>query len=391
MRHWIMLLAAVACARETRRDVAQTDDALAIGDTEASDTDTNTESDSESVNENEPDTDVHDQDPGDSTIDPVPCESAGNEGQCVAASQCANTETSSRDLCDGSSPIACCLEDAFTCSVSGAPGVCLDVADCPQPSIPTPGHCPGAASIQCCANAAQACDPEGAPLPNEGLVEEPWDPACPAGMVTVSDFCIDRYEASLEMIDDNNDPIGSWSPFVNPGDTRVRAMSVGGAIPQGYITADQAQEACDNNHKKTLCTNAQWLRACQGEAGNTYPYGADRIDGLCNDDRWKHPAIDYFGTNAAWIWSELGHRCISQQVQTVDPAGASLECKTEEGVFDMMGNLHEWTSDPEGTFRGGFYDDTQINQEGCLYKTTAHPRSHWDYSTGFRCCVKPLY
>jgi hypothetical protein len=55
-----------------------------------------------------------------------------------------------------------------------------------------------------------------------------------------------------------------------------------------------------------------------------------------------------------------------------------------------MGNLHEWTADPNGTFRGGFYADTAINGEGCLYATTAHNRSHWDYSTGFRCCAAPL-
>ncbi len=38
-------------------------------------------------------------------------------------------------------------------------------------------------------------------------------------------------------------------------------------------------------------------------------------------------------------------------------------------------------------FRGGFYADTKINGEGCLYRTTAHGFTHWDYSTGFRCCA----
>jgi formylglycine-generating enzyme required for sulfatase activity len=56
----------------------------------------------------------------------------------------------------------------------------------------------------------------------------------------------------------------------------------------------------------------------------------------------------------------------------------------------MMGNLHEWTADPAGTFRGGFYVDTTINGAGCLYRTTAHVASYWDYSTGFRCCADPL-
>jgi hypothetical protein len=55
-----------------------------------------------------------------------------------------------------------------------------------------------------------------------------------------------------------------------------------------------------------------------------------------------------------------------------------------------VGNLHEWTADPAGTFRGGFYVDTKLNGPGCLYATTAHDSSHWDYSTGFRCCADPL-
>ena len=59
---------------------------------------------------------------------------------------------------------------------------------------------------------------------------------------------------------------------------------------------------------------------------------------------------------------------------------------SEAGAYDMMGNLHEWTADPEGTFRGGFYVDTQINGPGCTYVTTAHPTTWHDYSTGVRCC-----
>ena len=56
------------------------------------------------------------------------------------------------------------------------------------------------------------------------------------------------------------------------------------------------------------------------------------------------------------------------------------------GAFDMHGNLHEWVADADGTFRGGFYADAEINGEGCLYRTTAHERSYHAYSTGVRCC-----
>jgi hypothetical protein len=47
--------------------------------------------------------------------------------------------------------------------------------------------------------------------------------------------------------------------------------------------------------------------------------------------------------------------------------------------------------DPAGTgiFLGGFFVDTVNNGNGCLYRTTAHPVTYWDYSTGFRCCAEP--
>ena len=36
----------------------------------------------------------------------------------------------------------------------------------------------------------------------------------------------------------------------------------------------------------------------------------------------------------------------------------------------MVGNLHEWTNDPNGTFQGGYYLDTHKNGDGCTYRTS---------------------
>ena len=58
-----------------------------------------------------------------------------------------------------------------------------------------------------------------------------------------------------------------------------------------------------------------------------------------------------------------------------------------DGIHDLVGNVHEWTADPAGTFRGGYYSDTQLNRPGCAYATVAHDMGHSDYSTGFRCCA----
>jgi formylglycine-generating enzyme required for sulfatase activity len=265
----------------------------------------------------------------------------------------------------------------------------MDIAGCGAPLVATPGLCPGDSNIQCCTDPETACDPDVMPAPNEGLAEEAWDDACPAGMVSVAGFCIDRYEASLVELDGSGGLVGAWSPFHNPGNTRVRAVSLRGAIPQGYISGDQAADACGEAGKR-LCEDAEWLRACQGSSGTTYPYGNALQAGVCNDARERHPAIEYFGTNADWIWSELGNACIGQIPASVDVTGQNEACVSEDDVLDMMGNLHEWTAASSGTFRGGFYADTSINGPGCLYATTAHNTAHWDYSTGFRCCADPV-
>ena len=92
---------------------------------------------------------------------------------------------------------------------------------------------------------------------------------------------------------------------------------------------------------------------------------------------------------------------LGQTADSVDTAGAVFQSFGAElvdakgnlwgtnayGVFDMVGNLHEWVDDPDGTFQGGYYLDTHINGDGCYYRTTFHAMSYYDYSTGFRCCA----
>jgi formylglycine-generating enzyme len=269
------------------------------------------------------------------------------------------------------------------CTVNGAPGDCVEVSTCTGDRVATPGHCPGPANIQCCTERGEMCDPSAIPRPNEGLFEAPGRSGCPRGMIAIESFCVDEFEAMLVEVRSDGSTI-SWSPFHHPGNRRVRALSVRGAIPQGYIDQVSAGRACAEAGKR-LCTNSEWLRACRGPSGFVYPYGDTRQNGACNDARSVHPAVELF-PNDPTPFDRIQDACINQLHDSLDPAGDHALCVTEEGAFDMMGNLHEWTSDPAGTFRGGFYVDTRRNGEGCLYVTTAHDVSHWDYSTGFRCC-----
>jgi hypothetical protein len=271
------------------------------------------------------------------------------------------------------------------CQVDDTTGECLDVAECTGDREPVPGHCPGPAAIQCCIprDAAFACDANDHPQPNVGLTEEPGEGGCPPGMLPVADFCVDRFEAALvEVTPEGERP---WSPYHNPEDRRVRAVSLRGAVPQGYVSGAQAGRACAEAGKR-LCTDAEWLRACQGPDALTYPYGDRREDGVCNDHRARHPAVELFPDDPT-PFDRIQDACINQLPDSLATTGSHPGCVTAEGALDMMGNLHEWTADPAGTFRGGFYVDTRINGNGCLYRTTAHDTSHWDYSTGFRCCA----
>ena len=90
------------------------------------------------------------------------------------------------------------------------------------------------------------------------------------------------------------------------------------------------------------------------------------------------------------LWrSAMNSPLINQLPDSLLATGERAACTNGYGVYDMVGNLHEWTGEKSGAFRGGYYLDTHKNGEGCRYVTTAHNASYHDYSTGFRCCKAP--
>ena len=213
---------------------------------------------------------------------------------------------------------------------------------------------------------------------------------CPPLMALIDlSFCVDLYEGALE----EQGVDGTWSaasPYLTVGDRVVRAVPAAAIVPQGYISGTEAQAACELSGKR-LCTSEEWLAACRGPDGLTWPYGDDHVDGACNDHyAGVHPVVDYFGTSTGvWDMEHMNDPGINQQPGTVAPGGAFADCVSAWGAFDMHGNLHEWVADADGAFRGGFYADASINGPGCLYVTTAHETTYHDYSTGFRCCADP--
>jgi hypothetical protein len=253
-----------------------------------------------------------------------------------------------------------------------------------QTAILADGLEPGAPSSWSAA-AGWSCADGDAPVAGNLLVEEAGTGGCPAGMLRVDTFCVDRYEASLAVILPGGG-LAPWSPYVAPNGASVRALSVRLATPQGYVDQPTASAACQSSGKR-LCTDSEWLRACRGPSSWVYPWGNDAQAGRCNDARAVSPVVEYYGPEpASW---DVNQPCLNQLPATLERAGARSGCTSAEGPADMMGNLLEWTAEPAGTLRGGYYFDTQVNGPGCNYAATANAASHRAFYTGFRCCANP--
>jgi hypothetical protein len=217
-------------------------------------------------------------------------------------------------------------------------------------------------------------------------------PGCPSGMASVlGRFCVDRWEASLDVVDRRGRTRRRHSPYhAVASDQLVVARSRPGVVPQAYVSRDDAARACETAGKR-LCTDAEWIAACQGRTPTVYPYGDEFQPRRCNDAGIS-PLLRLFGekpTLELYGYEAMNDPRLNQVPGSLARTGQFRRCRNSFGVHDMVGNLHEWTADPSGTFRGGYYLDTKANGEGCRYKTVAHAPSYHDYSTGFRCCSRP--
>ncbi len=246
--------------------------------------------------------------------------------------------------------------------------------------------------------------------------------ACPPEMVAVAGrVCVDRWEMTLVDAATSR----PWSPLFTPDLGRAtevasfyeahraraaptspaalmplpspptfsiapRATSRAGVIPQGYLSADQARTACEAAEKR-LCTEAEWLTACRGEARRDFPYGEAYEAGACNVFREGHPSALLHGNPARFHDDPRNGLVVVAGRPLLLETGASPRCASrwgDDAIYDLVGNLDEWTADAGGVFVGGFY--ARGTRAGCLARVSAHPTRYSDYSTGARCCRDPL-
>jgi len=153
--------------------------------------------------------------------------------------------------------------------------------------------------------------------------------ACPDDMVRVDNFCIDRYEFPNDL---------GYYPFVNK-------------------TWFQAQADCARRNKR-LCTSAEWEKACKGAENYRYPYGNTYKPTLCQTE----------ARNVAMV-------------------GTHKECRSSYGVYDMVGNVWEWTTYESDIAVARAYGGhwTFGDAAKCTIQTTLN-KTHSSDNIGFRCC-----
>jgi sulfatase modifying factor 1 len=230
------------------------------------------------------------------------------------------------------------------------------------------------------------------PAPTPAAPASTARPRCPDAMASPGEFCIDRWEDYVVELDAHGDE-HPHSPFEPVEGLVVRAKTAPATIPQGYISSVQALQACKNAGKR-LCNETEFRAACRGpDPHDWYPYGGQkRMPGYCNDGKGSMVSVLHGNDPSRWSFAAFNDPRLNQLPGGLAPTGSYPRCKSPSGVWDCVGNLHEWGGDPpdakgHGRFRGGFYGDAELNGPGCLYVTSAHEPNYHDYSTGFRCCA----
>lgn len=156
-----------------------------------------------------------------------------------------------------------------------------------------------------------------------------------------------------------------------------------GEYPMILIDWREAGALCSAQNKR-LCSEVEWTFACEGEEALPYPYGYLRdVDACVVDKGWRQ----FFGGFQRGNPDKSAILELDYLWQGV-PSGTKPKCKSPFGVYDMIGNIDEWTVSSYGgrksILKGGYWGPVRTR---CRPSTRAHSEDHAFYQQGLRCCA----
>lgn len=216
------------------------------------------------------------------------------------------------------------------------------------------------------------------PQPDPGAAPQapvPDTTGCDAGMVRVQGadgpFCIHQYEVHIAYRGERRGPIQQHFHEVD----KLALVSEPGHLPTRISFLD-ARRMCEDKGYH-LCTSAEWEDACDnqpGEGGRTWS--------TLDPDRYRPGACNYTHT-------------MKGGTVPLAEGGSYPWCVTESGVYDLLGNIWEWSDpglkddagQPIIDKRGGSHYGRHV---GTCSQTAigTHPPTFYA-SVGFRCCGPP--
>lgn len=222
---------------------------------------------------------------------------------------------------------------------------------------------------------------------------------CPSGMVEVyGQFCPRVEQTCLRWLDPENPGVNGparcaeFSPTKCLSDhtvtkrfciDRYEFPNKVGELPKVQASWYEMRDSCGKLGKR-LCTESEWTLSCEGPGMKAYPYGDGfhRDSGACNIDK---PWIDPFTYRDRKV---VGERPLSE-VDQRSLSGSHPACRSDFGVYDLVGNADEWVVNESGqpyasSLSGGHWALGARNR--CRPKTLAHNESFKFYVTGGRCC-----
>ena len=179
------------------------------------------------------------------------------------------------------------------------------------------------------------------------VVVEPVE--CVESVVRVGDVEIFAYEASRPDATE-----------MSSGEDGARACSRAGVVPWVNVALPTAVAACAASGFH-VCAPDEWEAICSNQGRRMFPYGHGHRRAVCNDHVSGSGALEVTGNRP--------------------------ECVTPEGVFDLSGNVWEWTDNHRR--RGASYRVNaaafQVDAASCVTSYFCI-QGYFDVDVGFRCC-----